>query len=83
MAQVQTRGPEMAPKRLFESRGVSSGFSGAPYMRTGSVPMSAGKVANKGLEGYRAGRAHNIAGGYPNRRSRGGNQYSWGREGVF
>lgn len=50
-------------------------------MRTGII--SGGKVANKGLEGYGSGRVHNIAGGYLNRVSRGGNQYSWGREGVF
>ncbi|KAL0024099.1 hypothetical protein WJX79_006862 [Trebouxia sp. C0005] len=78
---VQTHGPELVPRRLFQAGGASSGFGGAPRMRTGMI--SSGKVANKGLEGYGSGRVHNIAGGYPNRVSRGGNQYSWGREGVF
>ena len=77
--QVQTRGPELVPRRLSYSGGASSGL--APPMRSGIVPS--GRVHNKGLEGYNAGRVHNIAGGYPTRRSRGGNMYSWGREGVF
>ncbi|KAL0055654.1 hypothetical protein WJX82_002810 [Trebouxia sp. C0006] len=78
---VQTRGPELVPRRLFQAGGASTGIGGAPRMRTGII--SSGKVANKGLEGYGSGRVHNIAGGYLNRVSRGGNQYSWGREGVF
>ena len=77
--QVQTRGPELVPRRLSYSDGASSGM--APHMRSGIVPS--GRVQNKGLDGYSAGRAHNIAGGYPTRRSRGGHVYSWGREGVF
>ncbi|KAL3153612.1 hypothetical protein ABBQ32_013217 [Trebouxia sp. C0010 RCD-2024] len=76
---VQTRGPELAPKRLFQS-GRASG-SMAPRMRSGMVPS--GKVYQQGVDGYGAGRVHNIAGGYPNRRSKGGNVYSWGRAGVF
>ena len=75
--QVQTRGPELAPRRLFQSGGASRQ---APALRSG---LPSGRVHNKGLEGYSTGRVHNIAGGYPSRHARGGNVYSWGREGVF
>ncbi|KAL0017770.1 hypothetical protein WJX77_001053 [Trebouxia sp. C0004] len=78
---VQTHGPELVPRKLFQAGEASTGIGGAPRMRTGMI--SSGKVANKGLEGYGSGRVHNIAGGYSNHVSRGGNQYSWGRQGVF
>ena len=77
--QVQTRGPELAPRKLFQSGGSSSSM--VPRMRSGMVPS--GRTQHQGLENYGAGKVHNIGGGYPQRRPRGGNTYSWGRAGVF
>ena len=76
---MQTHAPELVPRRLFDSRANSAGLGSAAPMRAGAIKL----VGNKGLQGYASGRVHNIAGGYPSRRSRGGNQYSWGREGMF
>lgn len=76
--QVQTVAPQAtgyeAP--VVKSRGVTSLSRNANGF--GAYDYGSGRVPNKGLEGYGAGRVRNIAGGYQRRRPTSFGNYSWG-----
>ena len=70
--QVQTRaGQYQAPALKSGPTNIGRGASAI-----GSFDY--GKVSNKGLEGYGAGRVRNIPGGYQRRNPTSAGNYSWG-----